>query len=341
MGTDDTWGTPEIPRDRWGRPLVVPPNGGKPVAYTRCTTYVGALEDRYNLGQWEMRMVALGLSRRPDLVLAASALGPDDRDELNKLCAQAKEAAASSASATIGTALHRLTERLDRGEPLGEVPGAYRPDIEAYRSVMAPLSVRHVERFCVLDVLRIGGTPDLVVEYDGRLYIADKKTGSIEYGALKMAMQLAVYAKSAFYDLHTDGTPMPRIPLEEMGVDQERAIIIHLPAGTGTASLKWVDIERGWNAVQTAKDVREWRSLKGLLYPFEPVDVFREAGFAVDPVDALPELIAAAPTAEALEALWRDNVAQWTAEHTTAAKRRKAEIHQRSLRDVAATAASA
>ena len=33
----------EIPRDRWDRPLIIPPNGGQPVAYTRVSTLAKAL----------------------------------------------------------------------------------------------------------------------------------------------------------------------------------------------------------------------------------------------------------------------------------------------------------
>ncbi|MGK3946754.1 hypothetical protein ABK046_51375, partial [Streptomyces caeruleatus] len=67
---------PQLERDRYGRPLVVPADGGKKVAYTRCTTFVGAAEDTFPLSQWQQRQVAVGLSKRPDLVsLAASAEG--------------------------------------------------------------------------------------------------------------------------------------------------------------------------------------------------------------------------------------------------------------------------
>lgn len=328
----DPYGPVEVPRDRFGRPMVVPPNGGKPVAYTRCTTFVGALEDRYNLGQWEKRMVALGMGRRPDLVLSAASLTPDDKGELDKLTDAAKEAAGSGASATIGTALHKLTERFDRNQNVGEVPEAYSADLKAYWEATKAFDVVHVERFCVLDSLRIGGTPDLIVEYEGRRYIADKKTGSVDYGQLKIAMQLAVYSRSLMYHIPA-GLAIPR--REPLDVDQDRAIVIHLPAGTGTCELKWVDIRRGWDAVQVAKDVREWRTVKGLLYAFDPVDVFREAGFTVEPLSLL-EQIAAAGDEDDLTQLWSAHRSEWTDEHTAAAQRRKAAFHQRSLRSVGA-----
>ena len=118
----------------------------------------------------------------------------------------------------------------------------------------------HVEQFTVLDELKIGGTPDRVVEYDGQRYIADVKTGSIEYGAGAIAMQLAVYAHSRLYNLRTG----ERTPLD---VHQDRAVVIHLPAGTGTCTLHWVDITAGWEAVQHATWVRAWRARRNLIAP--------------------------------------------------------------------------
>ena len=52
----------EIPRDRYGRPMVVPPKGGKPVPYTRTTTVAGSLDDGTGLVAWKLRMAAAGLT---------------------------------------------------------------------------------------------------------------------------------------------------------------------------------------------------------------------------------------------------------------------------------------
>ena len=53
----------ELPRDRWGRPLITPPDGTTPVPYTRVTTFAKAVEDTYHLGRWAERMVALGMAK--------------------------------------------------------------------------------------------------------------------------------------------------------------------------------------------------------------------------------------------------------------------------------------
>lgn len=137
----------EVERDRWKRPLIVPPGGGKPVAYQRTTRYVAALSDTYNLTQWQRRQVAIGLANRPDLVLSAAACRPGDKAGLDKLCDQAAEAAGAGRAATVGKALHKLTERIDLGEPLGPVPEAHRADIDAYRRTTTAVEPVAVEQF--------------------------------------------------------------------------------------------------------------------------------------------------------------------------------------------------
>lgn len=313
--TDLTTVRAEIERDRYGRPMVIPPGGGKKIAYTRATTYVSCLEDLYNLQKWQQRMVVLGLTERPDLLLSAAA-HRDDKKQLNKIAEDAVEAAKAHAAATVGTALHALTERVDAGHDIGQVPGEYQRDIDAYIAATANLTVIDSECFTVLDDLKIGGTPDRIVEFEGERYIADIKTGSIEWGMGKIAMQLAVYAHSQHYDRATgDRRPLP-------AVNGQRAIIIHLPAGTGTCQLVWVDIAAGWEAVALATQVRAWRARKNLSQPLtDPV----QAAGVTDPITAQ---IDTAATPEELVALWAANKNAWTATHTAAASARKTQLAQ-------------
>src|SRR5690606_7262634 len=96
--------------------------------------------------------------------------------------------------------------------------------------------------------------------------ITDLKTGSTEYGVLKMAMQLAIYAHGEFYDHKT----REREPLPE-DINREWGLIINLPAGSGQCRVSWIPLTVGWRAVQAAGDVRELRSMsKKLLTPFNP-----------------------------------------------------------------------
>lgn len=319
-----------IERDRWGRPLIVPPGGGHPTAYTRCTTYVGALEDRFNLSQWEQRMVAVGLSQRPDLLLAAGA-HRDDKARLNEICGQAREAAQASAAATTGTALHRIAERLDRGEDLGAVPADFQADIEAYRQVTAEFDHEHIEQMLVNDEIKVAGTPDRLARWRGSLVVFDIKTGSIEYAMNKIAMQLAVYSRSSLYDPATGART-------DLDINQAEAIVAHMPAGSGTCALYSVDIAAGWEGVQLCRQVRQFRALRKLAQPVQrdlgaagpdgppaPVTAARPAA-AAQPEPTLAELIARATSAEQLTALWKTNRTTWTAAHTAAAATRKQQL---------------
>lgn len=303
-----------LPRDRWGRPFIVPPEGGKAVPYTRCTTYVGALEDTYNLEKWKMRQVAIGLAERPDLVLAAAA-HREDKDRLNKTCDAAVEAAKSSAAANVGTALHALVDQYDQGTlDLARVPAAYRPDIEAYAKATAKLKVIGIECFGVVDSHRIGGTWDRVYQLpDGRYVIGDTKTGSVEYGMGKIAMQLAVYSRATPYAPEgIRGMPNPAA-----GIDQATALVVHLPAGTGTCELLSVDIAAGWEAVGLAGHVRAWRARKDLSRPYDPNTLIE---------DGLSTLIGRAASADELRGLWAAWANEWTPDHTELAKARLALI---------------
>jgi hypothetical protein len=309
---DSFLGATEIPRDRWGRPLILTPEG-KRKAYTRCTTFVGCLEDTYNLSKWQQRMVALGLAQRDDLLLSVSA-HTDDKRELDKICEAAMEAAAASSGATKGTALHKLCERLDRGDKV-DLPTAAKADVAAYQRATQGVRWTHIEAMTVHDALEVAGTPDRIgiPAGGGRALVWDIKTGSIEYGMGKIAMQLAMYARSAHYDPEL-GT---RTALD---VDLERAVVIHLPAGEGTCSLVEVDIAAGWEAVQHAAWVRDWRKRKNLARPFgEPAPASE--------VDQLAALIRACTTRdELLELRNQMGPARWNAQHDALAKAHLASV---------------
>ncbi len=91
-------GTLEIERDRYGRPLIVPPSGGKAVAYTRATTIANSLDDASALVAWKMRMAAIGLTTRPDILLSISA-AQEDKMAVNSLIEDAMQVAGANKAA--------------------------------------------------------------------------------------------------------------------------------------------------------------------------------------------------------------------------------------------------
>src|SRR5690349_8576776 len=86
--------------------------------------------DTYNLDVWKQRQVAEGLAIRDDLVLAIKAMGrpdpaegwsKDQKKKIDGIVKDAMTAAKQRDGARAGTALHDLTERLDRGEDVESV----------------------------------------------------------------------------------------------------------------------------------------------------------------------------------------------------------------------------
>ncbi len=325
-----------VERDRWGRPYIHPVDGGTPTAYKRVTTFVSVLEDTFNLEKWKMRQVAIGYSMRSDLVLGTKALDDPNRDRdqkrtLNKFCEQAMEAAATSASATKGTAVHSFTEMIDRGQALpdglDEVTLAM---LDAYREATKDLKMTHIEQFLVNDKLQAAGTADRFAKVKGKseLIVADLKTmGSLDFGYLKIAMQMALYARSYVYNPDTyERTPT--------GADLLRGLIIWLPMATRVEEVKcelhWVDLTVGWEGVMLARQIHDIRRLKkaDLTDPFAgkpgvtSMRTERKAA-GVTPGGAKDELIGrikAASTPELVRALWAEHKPIWDAELTEVAK---------------------
>ena len=313
-----------IERDRFGRPLILQQNGtdaGKRIPYTRVTTVAGSTDSKDGLITWKSRLTAIGLTKRRDLYTAIASTDPDDKRTLNRLANEAAEAAGATAAATTGTALHVFTERLDRGEPLGDVPEEYKADIEAYKDATKDWEMLHIEQFLVSHSLKTAGTTDRVVRIGDEVYIADLKTGSSVAFPHAWAIQLAIYSRSLRWDEANEHT----IPWDTPP-SQEKGIVIHLPAGTGKCDLYWVDLEAGWEAARLAFRVREWRARRDLLTPYEQ-DTTPAPEPKPDPTpdtgDWLLDTINNAESETTLNLLWRSNEHQWTDQHTEAAKARK------------------
>ncbi|MGI5530136.1 hypothetical protein ACQEVX_22935 [Streptomyces syringium] len=216
---------------------------------------------------------------------------------LDVLAERALDAAGANRRREHGTHLHALSEYVDRGEALPSgTPPSDVADMAAYKAATARFDVLGMEQFVVVDELAVGGTFDRLLSYSGPgpegehiegLFIGDLKTGSIQYGALKMASQLAVYAHGELYD-HT-AFPVDRCngaafaAWKKTTVAPERAaeaytplppvnrdwgIIIHLPAGEAACTLHWANLRAGWAAAQLAGDVRRMRAAKGTLRTF-------------------------------------------------------------------------
>ena len=281
----------DFKRDRWGRPIIAQTDGSKPVGYVRSSSAAKVVDDTYNLEMWARRGVVYGMAHSPDLVAQLLALGgaPQTWDKgekivVNDLAVEAQRVAKSHAAAEIGTALHRMTERLDLGEDVEA--GAYNSDLEAYAESLTRSGIvirpEFVECRMVCDDLRMAGTADRIVDFSsdspirevlgleaGELMIADLKTGtSIDFGALGFAAQLAAYAHGHLYDIQTDER------VETPNINKRHGLIIHLPAGQGVCVLYLVDLVAGYAAAELANQIRHVRKQsKNWLRPVPRADV--------------------------------------------------------------------
>ncbi len=277
---------PEPERDRYGRYRILDPVTGEERSWVRATTWAKTVSDLHALNGWEKRMVALGLAQRPDLLLRVAAVAEPNstpgRSQLDKLIDQAREHAKASARANLGTALHAFAESCDLGRPLPEIPPPYDRDIAAYRQAMAAVEVsrNYVERICVVRDLGVAGTMDRLVRFkhgrDGKRLpmVADLKSGSdLRHSWNEIAIQLALYAHAdTIYD------PITRQHHPMLEVNQETALVVHLPAGEGRCTLYLVDIRAGWKMAQLCGAVRAWRDRKDLAQLLQEIDP--EAGAA-------------------------------------------------------------
>lgn len=302
--SSDAGGQKDVPRDRYDRPMIHVPDQcalcqgvekvteHKLVPYTRTTTFIDCLEDKSSLDKWGKRMVLVGASRAIPVVEEAVPLDPvDDKKRLDGLAEKLVTIGGAHEKREKGSQLHELSEYVDRGERMPAASEQDTVDMAAYKMATIDLDIMHIEQLVVCDELEVGGTPDRVVHYDGpgpgaglatlppRMrasrgleyapdwicgpVIADLKTGTVEYGALKMAMQLAIYSRAVFYDHET----MERSPLPL--VNQDWGVIINLPAGSGVATLYWINLRVGWEGAHLAKQVRAFRNMGGkVLVPF-------------------------------------------------------------------------
>ena len=244
----------DIPRDRWGRPLITPIDGGKPVPYTRVSTLAKALDDKTALTDWKCRQVAIGMSRRSDLVAKAMSVPADDKRALNEVVKDALTAAESERAANIGTALHSLTEQIDAGASIDAMPDFARADLAAYQEAMRGINILASEMFVVCDEVQAAGTFDRLVRLpDGRVVVADVKTGQHDSNYPHgVAQQIAIYSRGHLYT--PDAGRQGHLP--QLGVDQETGLLIHMPSGSGTCSLYLLDLTVGWGLAQVSVAVR-------------------------------------------------------------------------------------
>lgn len=254
-----------------GRYKIPDPITGKSRMWTRATTFAKSMADEYHLTRWKLRMTATGLVVRKDLYAAVASSLPKDPDfptkdekaRLNDLCDDAMDAAGSAKGSNLGTALHDFTDAVDSGRTM-VIPPPWDADIAAYRAVMEAsdytILPQHIEQVVTVPSLSVAGKFDRILGYAELLRIGDLKTAKgLDLGWGEIAIQLALYAHA-----ETIFDPATQTHHEMPAVDQDVALVMHLPVGQATCKLYEVDIAAGWEAAQLALGVRNWRKRSDL-----------------------------------------------------------------------------
>jgi len=253
----------DVDRDKKDRPLV---DG---VPYERISNLSKALDDGFNLIDYQCRLVAYGMSgsNAEHLREAALAWGLDDKKHLNEVHAEAALLAGAGAASQRGTALHAHVATLNRGLelPAGLSVTTMR-SLAAYQEMLEQhgLTPVYVEQFVVNENACAAGTFDVaLVDRSGQLIMGDVKTGAKQWerkfpGAT--AIQVSTYADGRRWcPVHgyLDNGALPVRP--------DKGLLISLPVDTGECHLTILDLNAGRRGLALAQQVRLWKSTQWRL----------------------------------------------------------------------------
>lgn len=283
--------------------------------FRRVSSLIKKVEtDNFALEEWKKRQVLVGAARRNDIVLGVKALGEvpplgwsqQTKRQLGKWAEECMTAAGSDTGRISGTAMHDLTERVDRGEPIEDVvrelPALASHDLRAYaklRELNGWKSVE-IERTVVCDELGVAGSFDRIDLIPGltaklgpwacqhdhdrhtgpSIVIVDVKTESSPLlNGLHIGPQLAVYSRARRMWL-----PTPQY-VDAPCVRQDVAVIVHVR--DGKAIPYFVDLTAGWEAAQAAarqlereRAAKKWFApVPGIIEP-KPAEILTEVAVA-------------------------------------------------------------
>ena len=271
-----------------GAPQVID-HDGKNQRLSRPSNYAKPLDDESALTNWRIDTACIGVASHRDLQARYVALDPEDRASKKDLREAAIAAGRGSEGADVGTAIHAMTDRWEQDENFSP-PEPYLTQLRAYTAEMERVGLKSLffEQPIVNLEWRAAGTTDRIYELTrslitphgeileaGTLVIGDTKTTrKIDYSYPSYAAQMALYAGGEFYDVVND------LFVDTPTINQEWAIIMHIPSDGTTCEAQWVDLEVGRWGVYLASEVKKWRKM------------WRSGEYSCPPVQVIPDNLA-------------------------------------------------
>lgn len=237
------------------------------------------------------RDVAIAKARKADrkgklvpgqLATITEGAWSDFKRAMDALADELFEIGGGREKATKGTDLHALVDLYDSegidavGAKLeaGEITPSDLADVEAYARATKALGLKVVaaEQVVVNDELKVAGRLDRVflaklpaihdpktgeeirpADTRAKRYVGDLKTGNVEYSIGKIAQQIRAYAEGQAYDPDTHER-------SSHGANRTTGLLIHLPAGSGRATIHVVDLGVGGQGNKIVGEVRAFRN---------------------------------------------------------------------------------
>jgi hypothetical protein len=265
--------------------------------------------DTFAIEQWDRRQVAIGFATDRNLIENV-AVDIDNRDALNNICEQAKQAASAHRAADRGTQMHRVLQLVLLDQEHKLLTEQQRADAELLKRTLDRYRLTPydylTEQFVVWPDYTVAGRFDAVLETpDGSLVLTDLKSGpnAVLYPHAT-AVQLALYARAPHVSdsIHTVGDRATVTDWREMPerLDRQRAYVLLAEPDSNVGILHEIDIQHGWAAASMALEIVNWR---------KQLDYGKSIAREVTVTPALIGLASTAGSIEELRDLW------WTAKH--------------------------
>jgi len=308
------------------RPMILRPGKKRAEPYLRASEVSKLAVDSYGLNIWQQDRIGAVVARDEKIRQEWLAVDPEEKGEafwkrkaLREKTIRAWTAGKSynRGAGVAGTKFHAVTDHHD-SDTLFDVSDEFADDLAVYQNVLSQVgTVLATEAFVVNHELGIGGSLDKLIQSDlltpdgevAGVVVADLKTGKVDKKELEFGMQMAVYANSYPYD--------PSRPTGYSDswfvVNRKWGMVIHLPLGSNSANVIWVDIGAAWEIVKAVITIKETRNIT-------TVKALTIGGPTIE------DKIRNAPTKRALALIYQDHKHEWTTELKALAEARRAAI---------------